>query len=41
MHEEEDGMVSFLKEDYVRCVILDLTLSLGENNVFLVNHFKD
>ena len=34
-------MVSFLKEDYVRCVIPGLTLPLGKNGDYLVNHFKE
>lgn len=34
-------MVSFIQEDYVRCVLPDLALPLGKNGDYLVNHFKD
>lgn len=34
-------MVSFLKEEYVRCVLPGLSLPLGKNGDYLVNHFKD
>src|SRR5690625_5032996 len=33
--------VSFIQEDYVRCVLPDLALPLGKNGDYLVNHFKD
>src|SRR5690625_778706 len=34
-------MVSFIQEDYVRCVLPDLALPLDKNGDYLVNHFKD
>src|SRR5690625_5076595 len=34
-------MVSFIQEDYVRCVLPDLALPLGKKGDYLVNHFKD
>src|SRR5690625_278170 len=34
-------MVSFIQEDYVRCVLPDLALPLGKNGDYLVNHIKD
>src|SRR5690625_5584964 len=34
-------MVSFIQEDYVRCVLPNLALPLGKNGDYLVNHFKD